>query len=560
MLSQGKISIVLTGGLGNQLFKIGCALNYAKKYNKSLYISKSYFIPNNHQSSQKTFDTLTKIFPWLEINSQSINTICPSHQSLQTYEYREKSAQAFNYSELSDIIPKEIQVSEHNILLDGYYIHPNYLPQNFKTKFTLNPNNDMTKYGDFNNTYFIHIRLGDYVNHNLYTIQLEKYYNYCISQIIKTNPAAKFIICTNERGTNLDRYLSQFPLNCNYQLQDTADDELDTLYIMSKCQGGICSNSTLSWMGAYLQENPSPSTVFMPYPWINFIEGFTHDKTIGVYPEWCYIYNTITNTELVLRSEKKPVNCLDILRLYKSPYEKIRCGKANDGGYVICDIPDANYDLLISGGISNDITFEDDFLSRFALPQVKCVAFDGTIDRIPNSQNSNRISYIKKNLGNMETNTTTNLVSYMQDYNNIFMKIDIEGHEFRLIPELIKQNQLNKIKQLVIEIHTPADIHMFPDYFKGLQDIDNTFMFNMLKNINKTHTLVHFHANNGCKIQEINCVKIPHVFECTYIRNDLFTDNRKKELNKDKLPTNLDMRNVTYLPDINIDYYPFVNH
>ena len=37
---------------------------------------------------------------------------------------------------------------------------------------------------DFEHTYFIHIRLGDYVNNNFYTINLIEYYNYCINNII----------------------------------------------------------------------------------------------------------------------------------------------------------------------------------------------------------------------------------------------------------------------------------------------------------------------------------------------------------------------------------------
>ena len=53
----------------------------------------------------------------------------------------------------------------------------------------------------------------------------------------------------------------------------------------------------------------------------------------------------------------------------------------------------------------------------------------------------------------------TNLLEYMEKYNDIFMKIDIEGHEFRVMPIIINNNYMNKIKQLVIEIHTPADIH-----------------------------------------------------------------------------------------------------
>ena len=81
-------------------------------------------------------------------------------------------------------------------------------------------------------------------------------------------------------------------------------------------------------------------------------------------------------------------------------------------------------------------------------------------------------------------------------------------------------------------------------------------MFNLLSNINKTHTLVHFHANNGCKMTQIDNIDIPHVFELTYVRNDMIT---QKTVNTMSLPTNLDMRNIQHLPDYTFNCYPYVS-
>ena len=262
---------------------------------------------------------------------------------------------------------------------------------------------------------------------------------------------------------------------------------------------------------------------------------------------------------------------MDNLTLYQSPYNKVRIGKDNDGGYVIIELPE-NYDLFISGGISNDISFEIDFLYKYKDKDkdniIKCYAFDGTISSLPIHNISldkhnilPNIKFIKKNLGNVENNDITNLSSYFtssNNYNNIFMKIDIEGHEFRLLLFLIDNNYMNKIKQLVVEIHTPADIQMFPEYFSGLSDIKNENMFELLNNINKTHTLVHFHGNNGCNTQVIDNIKLPHVFECTYIRND-FMKEQDKIKNIIPLPTSLDMKNIINKQDFYIDYYPFCN-
>jgi hypothetical protein len=240
---------------------------------------------------------------------------------------------------------------------------------------------------------------------------------------------------------------------------------------------------------------------------------------------------------------------MENLILYEVQNYKHRVGRPNDGGYCIIDLP-GSYDLFISGGISNDISFEKALLDLYS--NLNCIAFDGTINSSPDYHD--RLTYVKKNLGNTNNDNLTNLDEYINKYNNVFMKIDIEGHEFRLIPSLIQNNHMQRIKQLVIEIHTPGDIHLYPDYFNGLSDITNDKMFDMFNKINNTHTLVHLHANNGCNIQEINNIKLPHVFELTYIRND-FVTNKKR--NEKTLPTNIDMKNIPWKPDYILEGFPY---
>lgn len=244
---------------------------------------------------------------------------------------------------------------------------------------------------------------------------------------------------------------------------------------------------------------------------------------------------------------------MEHLLVYQSPFAKKRIGRSNDGGYVIVELPDS-YDMFISGGISDDISFEEHLLELHL--ELECYAFDGTISELPKNNDSsntdgnnrNRIHFIKKNLGDSNTDTLTDLQEYMTDYRDIFLKMDIEGHEFQIMPKIIEKGSMTKIKQLVIEIHSPGDMLLFPDYFTGLNGIDNQVMFDLLQQINQTHTLVHFHANNGCNIQTIDGISLPHVFELTYIRNDFITE---KIRNVESLPTNLDMKNV----EENADYY-----
>ena len=242
---------------------------------------------------------------------------------------------------------------------------------------------------------------------------------------------------------------------------------------------------------------------------------------------------------------------MDNLIVYNSPFEKMRIGSNADGGYVTAKLPDG-YDLFISGGIANNVDFEEHFLKIH--PNISGYGFDGTINNLPKSVKN--FTFIKKNLGNANNDRLTNLVEYVQNHKNIFMKIDIEGHEFRVMPEIIKNDLMQNIKQLVIEIHTPFDIQLYPDYFTGLHDITLSTMFKLLFDLNKTHTIIHFHANNGCKMAEYDNIKIPHVFELTYIRNDFI---KEKVQNTERLPTKLDFKNVQHKPDYSFDSYPYCN-
>jgi hypothetical protein len=284
-IDNNYLIIELQGGLGNQLFQIGTALGYCEKYNKNLILSKNHIIQNTHQTFEKTINVIKILFPYIKI----VNNLCTD----KYYKINETAEDTFKYNPIYNDTISTVD----NILLKGYFINFKYFPEIYNC--SINPTNSMSKYIDkldnFNNTYFIHIRLGDYVNNNFYNIKLSEYYTYCINKIKEQNNNARFIICTNEYGNNLDNYINNFPKDIEYIIQDKNNDELDTLYIISSCKGGICSNSSLSLIGSYFQKNKDKNYIYMPYPWVNFINGYNHDNTIDIYPEWTQIYDTLNN-------------------------------------------------------------------------------------------------------------------------------------------------------------------------------------------------------------------------------------------------------------------------
>lgn len=224
-----------------------------------------------------------------------------------------------------------------------------------------------------------------------------------------------------------------------------------------------------------------------------------------------------------------------VLTVFKSPFKKIRLGKEYDGGYIICEIPDVNYDVIIAGGIENDTSFEEDFVNKYQ--NTKAYLFDGTVSKLPTE--NDKFTFVKKNIGFNNNNSETNMHDIINQNNSIFVKMDIEGGEIPWIQSL-RDEQLDKFEQIVMEFHHP------------FSEKEN-FVFNK---INQHHYLVHFHANNCCGVRNHYGVKIPNIFECTYLHKKHF--KTPPQVNSDLIPSDIDMKNVKESPEIHINYPPFV--
>ena len=228
---------------------------------------------------------------------------------------------------------------------------------------------------------------------------------------------------------------------------------------------------------------------------------------------------------------------LDSLTCYDHP-NKVRLGRGCDAGYVIADGMD--YDVLISCGIGRDDSFEHDFLAQHR--ELHCFAFDGTVEQLPNAHS--RMYFIKKNVGMVDTPSATNLAALISAYDDIFLKIDIEGGEYPWLRGL-SDDQLGKFKQIAIEFHDPFESHKW----------------SCLDRLRETHYLVHLHGNNFRPLQPVlgpyGPVGVPVVFECTYIRKrDL---EMVPELNRSAIPGPLDYPCCPQVPDHVLDKWPFVS-
>ncbi len=248
-----------------------------------------------------------------------------------------------------------------------------------------------------------------------------------------------------------------------------------------------------------------------------------------------YILNYFINN--FHNSDKHPL--YELLNVYQYD-NKIRLGDKKDGGYVIANLVNPNYDCYLSCGVANQESFSRDFINKYDMNENNSFAFDASIKQYP-TKYTNKITWYKKFVGDKNDNTYTTMEDIIDRYNNIFMKMDIEAGEYPWF-NYISTDKLNKFKQIVLEIHW----------------LDNTEYIEkcriLLEKINKTHYLIHLHGNNN----NIKYKNIPVVIECTYVNKKLF--NTPPSLNTTVLPIkNLDYRCNIFFFELSLNYPPFTN-
>ena len=232
---------------------------------------------------------------------------------------------------------------------------------------------------------------------------------------------------------------------------------------------------------------------------------------------------------------------MDFLETYAPLHPKQRLGRAGDGGYVCIDDGHA-YDLFLSCGLGDDVSFDAAFLA--AHPDIPAYAVDGTVERP--SALPERATFIKKNIAPYESEGTTNLYELLAAHKNVFLKMDIEGFEWGWF-DAMPAELLANIRQIVVEFHGMINSSWQAGPIRKRR---------VLAKLAGTHTLVHVHGNNTAGARYYRGCIVPYVVELTYLRKDAGHAGR----NTQSFPVaGLDFPNDPTAPEISLTGYPFVN-
>jgi len=226
------------GGLGNQLFMLASVEGIAQESGRQFYFDTASLNENNPHSSSTYMNTILKKWSMFRRPCMSQITI-----------YENKHMTRMNWSEILN------SRSESDIKLYGYfqrweYVHP--IREQFIHRLSFNES-ILSKYPDISSCIFVHVRGGDYIGSDLHHVELTDYYKTCLDTV---HPQT-LILFTNDKP-----HAMKVMQGRSFIIADENDE--DSLYLMSKCKGGIMGNSTFAWWGAYMNPNRQ---IFMPSKW-----------------------------------------------------------------------------------------------------------------------------------------------------------------------------------------------------------------------------------------------------------------------------------------------------
>jgi len=246
-----------------------------------------------------------------------------------------------------------------------------------------------------------------------------------------------------------------------------------------------------------------------------------------------------------------------------------RFGVNKDGGYIV-DLTSVNrVNHLVSFGMADEFSFETDFLNNSKDNTLEIYDFsvnhknylrniskvlrrfltfrknlNHLIDVIKHYLNflkfinNKKVKFYSKRItNNIKNKNEINLQNIFHDLqksiNKIGLKIDIEGDEYKITNDIIKNSA--RINFLIIEFHQI--------------EIKNKTFANNVKQITEFFDIVHLHGNNHEKVMQNG---LPNVLEITFVNK---TNNFDYVNFPKSFPIgNLDFPNNPFKPDIVINF------
>jgi hypothetical protein len=277
------------GGLGNQLFQYAAGLALAGQHNTALKLDLYYY--KKHPYRKFELDRFK--IPLVHASTEEIHTFTGSNPVTRYLNKRENyfhcprvfSQPHYHYYEDFFQLPSPLYLngywqSEKYFATVVKQVREFYQPQTIDT-VNLRLIEKLKRVESVS----LHVRIGDYSTaayNSFFGGLTSAYYQQAIQFIKQRISSAVFFVFSDDiewckKNLQLE--------NVNYVDHNRGDNSYNDLVLMSHCKHNIMANSSFSWWGAWLNQNPS-KVVVAPREW--FRQKYLDNKDV-IYP--CRLYN-----------------------------------------------------------------------------------------------------------------------------------------------------------------------------------------------------------------------------------------------------------------------------
>jgi GR25 family glycosyltransferase involved in LPS biosynthesis len=252
--NRSNLAVRIKGGLGNQMFQIATLYAAAKDNNLDPIVEKVKVSPGS----------ILRPTYWDTVFSH-VNT----SKSLQINNFNIMKEPSMNYNKIR--VPHNV-----HIMMDGYFQSPKYfdnhrdvilelfkLPNNIMKNIEKVKNDIISKFEEKKEIVSVHVRRGDYMKlKHVYNILEMDYYNTAMVQFKDCN----FVVFSEDIIWCKDNFKNNTSIQFIENINTNVSSDVTELYLMSMFDHNIIANSSFSWWGAWMNNNPS-KMVIAPKVW-----------------------------------------------------------------------------------------------------------------------------------------------------------------------------------------------------------------------------------------------------------------------------------------------------
>ena len=285
------ILLHIQGGLGNQLFQYAAARHLCKRLHTKLYIDISPLQNDLYGRSYRLNHFNVKVLPANNMNMQIWNrfngTSLLSHITTKVATNLPKSMRYISVREQQFHFDDSFFHLRGNVSLQGYYQSLRYFEPieilirdelTLKEEPTLQSRQIAAEMQE-SNSISLHVRRADYITDpgasKVFAIQTVEYYQQAIMEMRAQIKEPHFFIFSDDmEWCRQNLFLEK---NAIYVDHNGVDRDYEDIWLMGQCKHHIIANSSFSWWGAWLGNNPE-KRVIAPKRW--FIDSAHNDKDL----------------------------------------------------------------------------------------------------------------------------------------------------------------------------------------------------------------------------------------------------------------------------------------